>query len=98
MQHTSIHLQGGYPPVTSGLLPGLDEEREADEIDGGGDGERPDVSQHQTHQSWETEDQLEQRGNQDGSLDLSITRKDQHRLKIIFVILFRHSLPICTTR
>lgn len=51
MQHTSIHLQGSDPPVTSGLLPGLDEEREADEIDGGGDGERPDVSQHQTHQS-----------------------------------------------
>lgn len=61
--------------MASRLLPGLDEQRQADEIDGGGDGQRPDESQHQAHQSGEAEDQLEQGGNQDGSLDLWTTRR-----------------------
>lgn len=69
-RYVTVHSQGGYSPVTSGLLSSLDEQGEADEIDGGSDGQRADVFQHQTHQSGETEHQLEQRGNQDGSLDL----------------------------
>lgn len=34
---TSADLQGRYSPVTPGLLPGLNEERKADEVDGGSD-------------------------------------------------------------
>lgn len=55
------------------LLSSLHEQREADEVDGGCDGQRADESEHKTHQARKTQHELEQRGHQDGSLDLGTT-------------------------
>lgn len=61
------------------LLAGFDEQREADEVDGGCDGQRADESEHKTHQPRKTHQELEQRGHQDGSLDLGTTRDNSEQ-------------------
>lgn len=66
----SVHLQCSYSPVAPRFLAGLDEQRQADEVDGGSDGQRADVLEHDAHQSREAQEDLEQRGHQDGALDL----------------------------
>ena len=67
--------QGCNAPVGAALLPSLDEQRQADEVDGGGDGQWADEAQHQTHQSSQAQDHLEQGRHQDGPLDLGTTRQ-----------------------
>lgn len=58
------------------LLPSFNEEREAYEVDGGCDSQRADESEHQTDQPGKTQQQLEQRGHQDGSLNLGRTNEN----------------------
>lgn len=65
-----LHSQSSDAPVASALLPGLDEQRQADEVDGGSDGQGADESEHQAHEPGEAQEELKQRGHQDGSLDL----------------------------
>lgn len=64
--------------MASTLLSSFDEQRQADEVDGGRDGERADEFQHEADQPRSPQEKLEQRGHQDGSLDLWTTRKVGH--------------------
>lgn len=64
------------------FLSSFDEQREANKVDGGCDSQRADESEHETHQPGETQHQLEQRGHQDGSLNLGVTGTIQNGIKV----------------
>lgn len=72
----TIDSQSSYSPVTSRLLPSFNEQWQADEVDGGSYSQRADVFQHESYQPRKAQDDLEQRGNQDGSLDLLMKRQE----------------------
>lgn len=65
--------------MSPALLSSFNEQREANEIDGGCDRQRADESEHKTHQPGKTQQELEQRGHQDGSLNLG-TAEDHSEL------------------
>lgn len=56
------------------LLSSFSEQGEANKVDGGRDCQRADESEHETHQPGKAQPQLEQRGHQDGSLNLGVTK------------------------
>lgn len=55
------------------------EHRKADQRDGGSDGERPDVLEKQTWQPAETNEELQDAGDDNGALDLE--RMGRHETK-----------------
>ena len=64
------HSQSSDSPVTSTLLPSFNKQRQADEVDRWSDSQGADEFEHEAHQAGEAQDDLEQGGHQDGSLDL----------------------------
>ena len=84
MDITAGDSQGCDAPVGATLLPSLDEQRQADEVDGGGDGQWADEAQHQTDQSSQTQDHLQQGRHQDGPLDLGTEKAEGTILNVFF--------------
>jgi len=78
------HSQGGDAPVGATLLARLDEQRQADEVDGGGDGQRADEPEDQAHQAGHAQEDLEERRHQDGPLDLWTARRRGQYRKVSF--------------
>lgn len=61
------------------LLSSFNEQREANKVDGGRDSQRADESEHEAHQARKAQHQLEQRGHQDGSLNLGVANEMQYK-------------------
>ena len=63
-------LHERYPPLSGGHVRADLEQREADQRDGGRDGQGPDVPQDEAHDAREADHHLKHRGHHNGALDL----------------------------
>ena len=73
--HATPHSHECDPPLLAGDVGRDLEERQTDQGDGRGDGQRPDVAQGEADHPAEAEKGVNHRGDDDGALDLKKKKK-----------------------